>query len=218
MFARRSNEGFTLFEVIIAVALVAIMAVAIAPPLIRNLNEGKVSRAQSDARVIGEAVMAFYKDVGDWPVQDDGDAGYELSRLVGNASLGGGNSGIPDGINSRSRQWRSRGRVGTLSNQLINNVNENGSSDPLYSESRTPHVRPGWNGPYLDSIPLDPWGNPYVINILYARNDNNAYVQHNVMVISAGPNEVFETSFHDSRANEQIEGDDIGYVMRGAEQ
>ncbi len=217
LFAKR-NEGFTLFEVIIAVALVAIMAIAIAPPLIKNLNEGKVARCQSDAQVIGNAVLHFYKDVGDWPLQDDGDAGYEIYRLVGNASLGGGNTGLPNGVNGASRNWRTRGRVGTLTNQLILNESENGNTDPLYGESSNPHRELGWNGPYLDSVPLDPWGNPYVVNIYYGRTDNATFARHNVMVLSAGPNQNFETPFVNSQYNEDFGGDDIGYVIRGSNQ
>jgi prepilin-type N-terminal cleavage/methylation domain-containing protein len=218
MFSLKRSAGFTLFEVIIAVALVAIMAVAIAPPLIKNLNEGKMSRAQSDARVIGEAILGFYKDTGEWPIQNDADTAPELTRLVGNATLGGGNNGIPDGVDNTSRQWRNRGTAATLSAQLIQNININGSVDPLYTESQTPHVKNGWNGPYLDSVPLDPWGNPFVVNILYTRNDNATYPQHNVLVISAGPNEIFETPFSDTVTNEQFGGDDIGYVFRGSNQ
>jgi prepilin-type N-terminal cleavage/methylation domain-containing protein len=157
MSSHRSNSGFTLFEVIIAVALVAIMAIAIAPPLIKNLNEGKVARAQSDAQVIGNAVQAFYKDVGDWPLQYDADAAYDTARLVGNASLGGGNVGLPRGADATSDAWRTRGAAAVLDNLLIFNRGGAGNT-PLYPVSANPHARPGWNGPYLDRVPLDPWG------------------------------------------------------------
>ena len=210
------NDGFTLFEVIIAVALVAIMAVAIAPPLIKNLNEGKVARAQSDAQVIGTSILSFYKDVGDWPMQDDDDVSPDLERLVGNASLGGGNAGLPDGDDNDTDTWQTRGQVGTLTNQLIRNESENGSVDPLYSESSNPHRKLGWNGPYLDEVPLDPWGNAYVVNIHYTRTDNANYARHDVMVLSAGPNQIWETTVADNAYTEEFGGDDIGYVIRGS--
>jgi len=218
MFSTSRNDGFTLFEVIIAVALVAIMAVAIAPPLIKNLNEGKVARAQSDAQVIGNAILSFYKDVGDWPLQDDADSAPEIVRLVGNASLGGGNTGLPDGNNNQTDNWQDRGRVGTITKQLIMNESENGNVNPLYRESSNPHRELGWNGPYLDDVPLDPWGNAYVANIYYSRTDNVNFARHNVMVLSAGPNQIFETTFADNQYNEEFGGDDIGYVIRGSNQ
>jgi prepilin-type N-terminal cleavage/methylation domain-containing protein len=212
------NEGFTLFEVIIAVALVAIMAVAIAPPLIKNLNEGKLSRAQSDAQVIANSILQFYKDTGDWPLQNDNDAAYDVTRLATNASLGGGNAGIPGGAGGvpGGGNWDSWGSASTITDQLIRNATD--AVDPLYPESRNPHVVPGWNGPYLDSAPLDPWGNPFVVNIRYMNNGVNNYTRHAVMVLSAGPNGLFETSFQDGNYEEQIGGDDVGYILRPAEQ
>jgi len=212
------QDGFTLMEVVIAVAIVAIMAVAITPPLLKNLNEGKVSRAQSDAQVIGSAVLSFYKDVGDWPLQDDRDAAPEIVRLVGNSTLGGRNRGLPDGDNNNSDNWQDRGRVGTLTSQLIKNESANGNVDPLYTESSNPHRRLGWNGPYLDEVPLDPWGNPFVVNIYYARTDNPNFARHSVVALSAGPNQLFETPFADNQFNEEFGGDDIGYVIRGSNQ
>ncbi len=215
MSFQKDRSGFTLFEVIIAVALVAIMAIAIAPPLIKNLNDGKVARAQSDAQVIGNAVQAFYKDIGDWPLQYDADVAYDTSRLVGNATLGGGNVGLPRGADASADAWRTRGAAAVLDNLLIYNRDGAGNT-PLYTVSANPHIRPGWNGPYLDRVPLDPWGNPFVVNIYYGRTDLATAVTHNVMVLSAGPNRLFETPFADAMTNEQPGGDDINYVIRGA--
>jgi prepilin-type N-terminal cleavage/methylation domain-containing protein len=217
MLNLKQNDGFTLFEIIIAVAIVAILAVAITPPLIKNLNEGKVARAQSDAKVIGNAIMHFYKDTGTWPLQNDNDDAYDINRIVGNASLGGGNSGIPNGSSevNGSRQWRRWGRTSTLAAQLINNAD--GSADPLYPESKRPHIKPGWNGPYLDRVPLDPWGNPYVVNIRYMNSTIENYDRHSVMVLSAGPNQIFETTYDDAVTEETIGGDDIGHIIRSAQ-
>lgn len=208
--------GFTLLEIIIAVAIVAIMAVAIAPPLIKNLNEGRVARAQSDAQVIGNAVLSFYKDTGRWPLQNDGDAAADINRIVGNTVLGGGNNGIVVGATGvgGGGNWDSWGLASTLSAQLI--ANAVGAVDPLYQESKSPHTRPGWNGPYLESEPLDPWGNPYVVNIRYANDAVVDYDRHNIMVLSAGPNGVFDTNFEDTTLEEQVGGDDVGFVVRSA--
>ena len=218
MNAKRHNTGFTLLEIIIAVALVAIMAVAIAPPLIKNLNEGKMARAQSDAQTIGNAVISFYKDTGIWPFQNDADAAFDLTRLAGNASLGGGNTGIPRGAAgvTGGGNWDSYGQAGTLINALIRNATD--TVDPLYVESNNPNVVPGWNGPYLDSVPLDPWGNPFVMNLRYGNPGVTDYLSHTVMVISAGPDGLFNTTFQDAVHNEVVGGDDIAFVIRGSDQ
>ena len=216
-----SREGFSLFEILIAVAIVAILAVAVGIPVAKNLNQGKVARAQSDAGVIGNAILNFYKDVGQWPAQTDLDTNPEAFRLVGNYKLGGGNAGIPGGTDlaAGSHTWNSFGTSSTLTEQLIRN--RAGNIYPLYKERAKPHENPGWNGPYLDLIPLDPWGRPFVVSIGFALpvvagsvTSENDY--HNVMVLSAGKDGVFNTSFDTRVYNEQPGGDDIGFVIQGA--
>ncbi|MCP4292667.1 MAG: prepilin-type N-terminal cleavage/methylation domain-containing protein [bacterium] len=213
--------GFSLFEILIAVAIVAILAVAVGIPVAKNLNQGKVARAQSDAKVIGNAILDFYKDVGQWPAQTDLDSNPEAFRLVGNYELGSGNEGISRGTDlaTGSNTWASYGTPTTLTEQLIRN--QSGNIHPLYNLSDKPHVSPGWNGPYIDQIPLDPWGRPYVVNIGYALpavsgtiTQENEY--HNVMVLSAGKDGVFNTTFDARVYNEKADGDDVGFVILGA--
>ncbi|MBM4117539.1 prepilin-type N-terminal cleavage/methylation domain-containing protein [bacterium] len=219
MHPSKRNAGFTLIEVIIAVALVAIMAVAIAPPLVQNIKQGKITRTQSDVQAISTAIMSFYKDVGDWPTASP--AGGTLNRLAGNLSLGGGNNGIPAGSNAvtGAGRWRNYGQVGTLEEYLIRN--RTAASAELYRVSRSPMSTPGWNGPYLSDIKLDPWGSPYVVNIRYALpalagTATENYDMHNVIIVSAGPNKVFETPFDDAVYDEQAGGDDIAYMIQRA--
>lgn len=214
------QAGFSLFEVMIAVAIVAILAVAVGVPVARNLNQGKVARAQSDAQVIGNAILDFYKDVGQWPAQTDLDPNPEAFRLVGNYELGRGDKGIPSGTNTAvgSQAWKSFGSASTLTEQLIRNSVP--GIHPLYKESSNPQVTPGWNGPYLDQIPLDPWGHPFLVNIGYALPTVSGTVTaendyHTVMVLSAGRDGVFNTSFDAKAYNEKPGGDDIGFVIRG---
>jgi prepilin-type N-terminal cleavage/methylation domain-containing protein len=216
--ARR--DGFSLFEVLIAVAIVAVLSVAVGIPVAKNLNQGKISRAQSDAQVIGNAVLDFYKDVGQWPAQTDLDANPEAFRLVGNFDLGTGNAGIPEGTDKAagSHKWSSFGTTTTLTEQLIRN--QSGEISTLYKTSEKPHEMPGWNGPYLDRIPIDPWGRPYMINIGFALPSvegtitaDNDY--HTVMVLSAGKDGLYNTTFDAKTYNESPGGDDIGFVILG---
>ncbi|MCP4549877.1 MAG: prepilin-type N-terminal cleavage/methylation domain-containing protein [bacterium] len=219
MNCKHPNRGFTLIEVIIAVALVAIMAVTVAPPLVQNIKMGKVTRAQSDAQTIGNAVLTFYKDVGEWPVvMPDGRYAY---KLLGNASMGGGNSGVPRGTNTiaGSGSWDDNGRSMTLTDVLIRNSSS--SVAEFYKTSNKPQETPGWNGPYLSKVPTDPWGNPYAVNIRWSRSaiagSNTAdYDKHNLLVVSAGPNKIFETSLSANVENEQLGGDDVGFIFQPA--
>lgn len=217
----QGRQGFSLLEVLIAVAIVAILAVAVGIPVAKNLNQGKVARAASDAQVIGNAILDFYKDVGEWPAQTDADAKPEAFRLVGNFDLGGGDSGIAMGQDqvTGSDAWASFGTSSTLTAQLIRN--REGNIYPLYRLSDNPHQQAGWNGPYLDRVPLDPWGRPFVVNIGFALPVVSGTVTamndyHNVMVLSAGKDGIFETTFDLGATNEKPGGDDIGFVVHGA--
>jgi type II secretory pathway pseudopilin PulG len=219
MFPARDKDGYALLEVVIAVALVAIMAVSLGPPIAKNLGEGKRAQAQDRALLIGNAVLDFYKDVGEFPLQGDTGAGPELMRLVGNAALGGGNAGIPGGEDRvvGAHRWSNLNPAGTLTDHLVHNAAA--AIGTLYTLSQRPDLYPGWNGPYLEKVPLDPWGNPYVVNVRYAHPRTSgpwavANDRHTVMVLSAGPNKTFETPFDDGAYHESFGGDDIGYIVR----
>jgi hypothetical protein len=86
--------------------------------------------------------------------------------------------------------------------------------------SRTSPEPPGWNGPYLKAVPLDPWGRPYVCNVRYLDGANVTGVtpaeedDHAVFCLSAGPDGTFNTSFDDAVELRVPGGDDIGWPIQ----
>ena len=223
--SRHHDEGFTLVEILVAVAILAILSATLSPLVIKYINDGRRARALSDSQTIGQAVLAFQIDTGIWPVSNDGNTlnAGEVSRLVGLDETSIAAATIPDGNGTGSTDgWEGAGDGGTaaaLEDMLIFNADDD--STPLYGTSSTPPEPPGWNGPYIGSIPLDPWGNPFVCNVRYLINGNVTGVtsgeaqDHAVMCLSAGPNLVFDTSFADATSLAGPEGDDIGYVIQG---
>ena len=221
---RRSQSGFTLVEILVAVAILAILSAALSPLVVKYINDGRRARALSDSQTLGQALLAFQVDTGLWPVSDDGvitDAG-ELSRLVGLAEGDISTSTIPGGTGGSTDNWAGGGDGGTagaIEDHLI--YNQDGDTNPLYPVSTTPPDPPGWNGPYLKLVPQDPWGNPYVCNVRYLVNANVTGVtaaeaqSHAVMCLSAGSNGVFETTFADATALDGPSGDDIGFLVQG---
>ncbi|MBU8870732.1 MAG: type II secretion system protein GspG [Gemmatimonadales bacterium] len=187
----RSDSGFTLMEVVIAVALVAILAVSLGPLVMKNLQDGKVSRAQSDVQAIGNAIETFYKDTGSWPnTQNDGTGTVDYltsSPTILVAATGG--------ITFTSQDDNT-----TLSNQLILNT-------PTYSTSTRPHLSAGWNGPYMGADSLDPWGMPYVVNMEYVGD-----ATHTVLVVSAGPNKTYDS--FGTTPETSTGTDDLCYVLQ----
>jgi prepilin-type N-terminal cleavage/methylation domain-containing protein len=219
---KRREPGFTLMEILIAVAILAILSAALSPLVIKYVNDARRARALSDSQNLGQAILAFNLDTGRWPVSNDSnpsDTG-EVSRLVGQpaASL----SQVPSGTGATgAANWDGGGSGGTavaIEDLLIRN--QVGATTPIYPVSQTAPAPPGWNGPYLKEVPLDPWGNPYVCNVRYldgagvtgvttAEEDNHA-----VFCLSAGPDGVFNTSFDDGTELQAPGGDDIGWPIQ----
>ncbi len=214
--------GFTLVEILVGVAILAILSAALTPMVIKYVNDARRSRALSDSQALGQAVLAFNLDVGRWPVNGDGnpnDAG-EISRLVGLPAAQISAANIPDGNGPRgANNWDSAGRASAIEDQLIRN--RAGRVNPLYAASQTAPEPPGWNGPYIDSVPADPWGNPYVCNVRFLRLASVSGVtpaeaaNHAVFCLSAGPDGQFNTSFDDRTKLAGPGGDDIGWPIQG---
>lgn len=224
---RHAQAGFTLVEILVAVAILAILSAALSPIVIKYINDGRRARAASDAQTIGQAILAFNVDTGMWPVSNDGnvnDAG-ELSRLVGLSHGQISAANIPNGAGTApgDGNWDgggSGGTAGAIEDHLV--FNANNTVGQLYPVSDTPPEPPGWSGPYLKSVPVDPWGNPYVCNVRYLSGANvsgvtaNEIERHAVFCLSAGPNRLFETSFNDATELENTPGgDDIGFLIQG---
>ncbi len=223
---RRAEAGFTLIEILVAVAILAIASAALTPMVLKYVNDGRRARSLSDAQTLGQSILAFQLDTGRWPVSNDGninDAG-EISRLVGLPFAAIAPAAIPTGVATApgSVNWRGGGNGGTaaaLEDLLIRNRST--IANPLYAVSLNPAATPGWNGPYIKEVPVDPWGSPYVVNVRYLDGATVTGVttaveqSHAVVVISAGANALFETSFQDATALTVAGGDDVAWTVEG---
>ena len=68
MAARRSL-GFTLIEIIIVMALLAILSTALWSNFISAINKGKDSRRKQDLKTIAEALELYYNDEAYYPLE-----------------------------------------------------------------------------------------------------------------------------------------------------
>lgn len=209
------RRGFTLIEIVIAVAIVAIIAAAISPMVFRHLEDAKVSRAQSETETIATAVLSYYKDTGSWPYTNaNGPSGNRIERVVSSTQVATGTG--PDAA-ARANRWGTRNPTKQLGDYLYYNNADDDSGPNGADQSGQDWPTSGrnaWKGPYVDSYEItDPWGNAYVINSRYLPGGRyTGTVRHKVYVLSAGPNGVWETGFSDDETAE-IRGDDIGTVI-----
>ena len=214
----RNAKGFTLIEIIVAVALVAILSAAVAPSVLNNIAQGRVSRAQSDVQAIAGGVMRFRSEVARYPrlaVASHPDTVGEAFDFL--ASSNGTFPAIATGAN-----WPTAlttGVVATASTEQILSHLIQGKDDAanLAADSYPKATNPddptdiGFRQGLISSDPADPWGHKYLINVAALGT-----IGQPVWVISAGANGVMETLIANTGTNapEVVAGDDIGFRIQ----
>jgi len=191
-FDRRA--GFTLVEVVVVIAVVALLAAILAPLIAKNIDDAKLARAENEAQVIAAGLAGFYKDVGRWPTMDATGTYNGVTQLVTGTAAEPGTTVSSNGWDSDT----TGAGIDYLENHLYNNTPKGAAAYPTTGKR-------AWHGPYLNDVPLDPWGTPYMVNI--EATDSTTAVEKG-FVISAGPNGVMDTTEAAVRATVP-QGDDI---------
>ncbi len=75
---RRKNvfNGFTLAELVVVIAIIGILAVIIVPNIFKSIDKSKVSSVESDYKAIKNGALSYFFDVGSWPADGSGAAGF----------------------------------------------------------------------------------------------------------------------------------------------
>jgi prepilin-type N-terminal cleavage/methylation domain-containing protein len=194
----RRHDGFTLLEITIVLAVIAILGLILAPSILGFLNQSRLARAQNDVRAIGDAVVDFVEDNGFHPQWVDGQRSARIQLLVSSGATGEAQPGAEGWLNTLP------GAIDLISNQLVNNRPSFGTTGyPL----KNALSGAGWNGPYIAAVvEEDPWGNRYVINVEHLSNSIDAMEadglqeKRAVWVLSAGPDGIFDTTYPTSTA------------------
>lgn len=64
---RNARGGFTLIEIMIAIAIVAIISIVVVPNVLTYLEQAKTSRVKSDLLSLKGAITQYNLAVGKWP-------------------------------------------------------------------------------------------------------------------------------------------------------
>lgn len=131
----KGEKGFTLVEVIVVAAIIAILAGVLVPMIFSQIDEARLSRAKGDLRSLSSAIYAFRKDVGQWP------ACANTTVLFGRQ-------------NFDQASLQGLGYDVTVP-QLF--------EDHLMTDDNACYGDV-WKGPYFGSVDGDPWGNAYIAN------------------------------------------------------
>jgi len=189
----RRQRGFTLLEITIVLAVMAILGLILAPSIVSFLNQSRLARAQNDVRAIGDAVVDFVEDNGFHPQWADGVRSRKIQLLVSAGATGEAQPGAEPWLLTQPDA------IDLISNQLVDNRPSFGATGyPL----KTALSGAGWNGPYLAApVGEDPWGNRYVINVGHLSSSIDAMEagglqeKRAVWGLSAGPDGVFDTAY-----------------------
>lgn len=212
----RSRRGFTLMEIMVAVGIVGLFAAAISPQIFGQLEKARRARAFQDMKAIGSALQAYYEDVGQFPRHNVNNQNVGIHLLYSAAGNTPSYSPEPStgyypacNVRGESNCWGEYWK-NSLKNVLILN---------------TPNV-PNFRGPYLRSDEADPWGSHYSVSmfgVTYYANCNATspyWCRNSAVVISAGPNRIFETDPHMDRSpcgatpwEPKACGDDLIYIV-----
>lgn len=180
-----NRRGFTLIEVIVVAAIIAILAGILVPMIFNQIDESKKTRAIGDAKAIQTAFLMVRKEGGKWPIYGQLDACANPVDLL-----------FSDGV-APTNAW-----AGARSENYKNTLKIN-SGHPCFNNANTIQAA-------IIDAPADPWGNQYLTSTLNFANPGNA-----VWVISAGPNGIVETNENSGTLNDNpavvgTPGDDIG--------
>ncbi len=142
----RKENGFTIVELLIVIAIIGILAATVLTTLGSAREKARIAKAEEELRGMETAIFSLSLDTNMWPA----------GQVVNTVACGGIDNETTD-LNS--------GEAGL---------------------TQTDGNFPGWAGPYIPEIPLDPWGNNYFFDSDYTLANGNI----GAVVGSFGPNGV----------------------------
>src|SRR6266699_4635097 len=88
------SKGFTLIELAMVLAIIAVLAAVLTPMVTGYLDQARVARAQADTRTIADSIKLYQRDTGRWPVYASS-TDYPNTIGGGKAVIGGNNGTTP---------------------------------------------------------------------------------------------------------------------------
>ena len=181
--ALRREQGFTLIEAAVAIAVVAILSGIIAPLVVKNIKDSQVARARNDVQVIAGAIGSQYKDTGSRPTGAGTGASSGLlnvgwfSGATAPSAAAGGAAVFTNANNTFTNLFTQAATVATAQTLFG------------FPGATLATAEFAYKGPYMsqsDALKNDPWGTPYMI---VGYNAAQQTANGPIYVVSAGPDQ-----------------------------
>lgn len=134
---QKNQTGFTLIELLVVIAIIGILSSIVTTSVNSARAKAKIAKVQMDLLQIKSAITMLANDTDKWPGREAA-AGTASPQPVDTVRCTGG------GVNE------------------VQNLNDAQTGLTVSHASY-----PGWNGPYMTSVPLDPWGRNYFFDTDY---------------------------------------------------
>ena len=134
----QGQGGFTLIEVVVVAAIIAILAGILVPIIFKEIDEARITRAAADVRSISTAMFIFKKDTAQWPYLSD-DCSTVTTLLAGDGNPPSGDIAALGYDTSVTKSFN------------------------YYLQSNN-GCYPNWKGPYMAGVTADPWGRKNYVN------------------------------------------------------
>jgi prepilin-type N-terminal cleavage/methylation domain-containing protein len=219
---RFGTSGFTLLEMVIVLAIVAVLAAIFLPSGMNALREADLAKANADVQEIAAGLTQFFGNLRYMPACNTADCDPRI------ATGGGDNNGLkflgagdlsgkyPPELSTLTTAWAlttadelTPAKNNAFNHLVINNPDA-GATIGEAGKDYTTTASKKWKGPYAARLGLDPWGNAYIVSIGAMEKDGSPIVTNaKAWIISAGPNGVLETEPDGAT----LGGDDIGFTF-----
>ena len=205
----KDSRGFTLIEMVVVLAVIAILAAILTPIVTSYVERARVDAAMNDVKKIAAAIIQFNTDTRVWPIYSTqpfvgtNDASYDVESMFGNDAM------VP--MSGSGSDWpATAGVVGGTNVGDLNAVLNQNRMQLLLTGARA------WKGAYME-LHEDPWGSKYYLTSKFLKPGSTSTHWNSlpsaspsaVYVISAGPNQTVDTYYDQATSAFTVGGDDI---------